>query len=384
MFILYPFIYSFEYMSRLLVFHPTIAPYRIDFFNDLAHSFQTRICLRYWNLRDQTFEYEKIYSRFLFKPVYLKELFKFWGRSFEAGYWKNLDEFQPDIVLTEEFGMGTMLVLLHRFFKRKKYKVITLCDDSYDMVAEKNEFSALHRWARKWMAPCLDDIIVIEPRTRNWYECKYGKGYFFPIIKREESARMDYLSVLDWSREIRRKCSLENKRIFLFVGRLVALKNVSSIIRSFAALDQKGNKLVIVGEGPEKEHLKLLAEELQINVLFTGRLEGDALNVWYDLADTLILASTQEAFGAVTNEALLAGCHVLVSNRAGSACLVEEGVNGYTFNPLNVKELSEKMKKVLCLPVNYDADGMKKNLMFLSYQVCMRQLVNYLKRLAHG
>lgn len=384
MFILYPFIYSFEYMSRLLVFHPTIAPYRIDFFNDLAHSFQTRICLRYWNLRDQTFEYEKIYSRFLFKPVYLKELFKFWGRSFEAGYWKNLDEFQPDIVLTEEFGMGTMLVLLHRFFKRKKYKVITLCDDSYDMVAGKNEFSALHRWARKWMAPCLDDIIVIEPRTRKWYECKYGKGYFFPIIKREEAARMDYLSVLDWSREIRRKCSLENKRIFLFVGRLVALKNVSSIIRSFAALDQKGNKLVIVGEGPEKEHLKLLAEELQINVLFTGRLEGDALNVWYDLADTLILASTQEAFGAVTNEALLAGCHVLVSNRAGSACLVEEGVNGYTFNPLNVKELSEKMKKVQCLPVSYDADGMKKNLMFLSYQVCMRQLVNYLKCLAHG
>ena len=384
MFILYPFIYSFEYMSRLLVFHPTIAPYRIDFFNDLAHSFQTRICLRYWNLRDQTFEYEKIYSRFLFKPVYLKELFKFWGRSFEAGYWKNLDEFQPDIVLTEEFGVGTMLVLLHRFFKRKKYKVITLCDDSYDMVAGKNEFSALHRWARKWMAPCLDDIIVIEPRTRKWYECKYGKGYFFPIIKREEAARMDYLSVLDWSREIRRKCSLENKRIFLFVGRLVALKNVSSIIRSFAALDQKGNKLVIVGEGPEKEHLKLLAEELQINVLFTGRLEGDALNVWYDLADTLILASTQEAFGAVTNEALLAGCHVLVSNRAGSACLVEEGVNGYTFNPLNVKELSEKMKKVLCLPVSYDADGMKKNLMFLSYQVCMRQLVNYLKCLAHG
>ncbi len=384
MFILYPFIYSFEYMSRLLVFHPTIAPYRIDFFNDLAHSFQTRICLRYWNLRDQTFEYEKIYSRFLFKPVYLKELFKFWGRSFEAGYWKNLDEFQPDIVLTEEFGVGTMLVLLHRFFKRKKYKVITLCDDSYDMVAGKNEFSALHRWARKCMAPCLDDIIVIEPRTRKWYECKYGKGYFFPIIKREEAARMDYLSVLNWSREIRRKCSLENKRIFLFVGRLVALKNVSSIIRSFAALDQKGNKLVIVGEGPEKEHLKLLAEELQINVLFTGRLEGDALNVWYDLADTLILASTQEAFGAVTNEALLAGCHVLVSNRAGSACLVAEGVNGYTFNPLNVKELSEKMKKVQCLPVSYDADGMKKNLMFLSYQVCMRQLVNYLKRLAHG
>lgn len=371
-------------MDRLLVFHPTIAPYRIDFFNDLAHSFQTRICLRYWNLRDQTFDYDKIYSRFLFKPVYLKEMFKLGGRSFEAGYWKNLDEFQPDIVLTEEFGIGTMLVLLHRFFKRKKYKVVTLCDDSFDMVADKNEFSAFHRWARKWVAPRLDDIIVIEPRTRKWYERKYGKGYFFPIIKREEVARMEYLSVLDWSREIRRKCSLENKRIFLFVGRLVSLKNVASIIRAFSALDQRENKLVIVGEGPEKEYLKQLAEELQINVLFTGRLEGETLNVWYDLADTLVLASYQEAFGAVTNEALLAGCHVLVSNRAGSACLVKEGVNGYTFNPVSVKDLSEKMKQVRSLPVNYDTDGLKKNLMHLSYPVCMHHLVGYLKHLVHG
>lgn len=371
-------------MRKLLVFHPTIAPYRIDFFNDLAHSFQTRVCLRYWNLRDQTFDYGRIYSRFLFKPVYLKELFKFKGRSFESGYWKNLDEFQPDIVLTEEYGFGTMLVLLHRFLKKKKYKVVTLCDDSYDMVSDKHEFSVLHRWARKWVAPHLDDIIVIEPRTRKWYESQFGKGYFFPIIKREEAARMEYLSVLDWSREIRRKCSLENKRIFLFVGRLVALKNVSSIIRSFAALDQKENKLVIVGEGPEMDYLRRLAEEMQIDVLFTGRLEGDALNVWYDLADTLILASHQEAFGAVTNEALLAGCHVLVSNRAGSSCLVEEGVNGYTFNPMNVKELSEKMGKVCLLPVHYDTDGLKKNLMHLSYQGCMHRLVSHLEHLAHG
>ena len=371
-------------MSKLLVFHPTIAPYRIDFFNDLSRSFETRICLRYWNLRDQTFDYDKIYNRFQFKPKYLKEMFRFRGRSLETGYWKHLDEFQPDVVLTEEFGLGTMFVLLHRFFKRKKYKVVTLCDDSYDMVSGKNEFSALHRWARRWLAPHLDDIIVIEPRTKKWSRSRYGKGYFFPIIRQESAARMEYLSVLEWSKEIRRKCSLEDKRIFLFVGRLVALKNVPFIIRSFAALDQTENKLVIVGEGPEMNDLRRLAEELRIDVLFTGRLEGEALNVWYDLADTLILASHQEAFGAVTNEALLAGCHVLVSNRAGSACLVREGINGYTFNPLDTNELSEKMKKVRSLPVDYGADGLKKNLMCLSYQVCMHRLVSHLKHLTHG
>ena len=370
-------------MSRLLVFHPTIAPYRIDFFNDLARSFQTRICLRYWNLRDQSFDYGKIYSKFHFNPVYLKEKVKFRGRSLETGYWKQLDDFQPDVVLTEEFGFGTMLVLLHRFFKRKKYKVVTMCDDSYDMVADKNEHSAMHRWARRCVAPFLDDIIVIEPSTGRWYRNRYGKGYFFPIIKREDTARKEYLSVLDWSKEIRRKCSLEDKWIFLFVGRLVALKNVASIIRAFSVLDQRKHKLVIVGEGPEMNNLKQMAEELGADVLFTGRQEGEALNVWYDLADTLILASYREAFGAVTNEALLAGCYVLVSNRAGSACLVEEGVNGYTFSPTNEKELAEKMMKVSDLPVVYETNGLKKNLMRLSYKGCMRRLVGHLKHLLH-
>ena len=170
----------------------------------------------------------------------------------------------------------------------------------------------------------------------------------------------------------------------MFVGRLVALKNVASIIRSFSVIDQQKNKLVIVGDGPEMNHLKKMAEELGTDVLFTGRLEGEALNVWYDLADTLVLASYREPFGAVTNEALLAGCYVLVSNRAGSACLVEEGVNGYTFSPTNEQELAEKMMKVSSLPMNYDTNGLKKNLMRLSYRSCMNGLVGHLKHLLHG
>ena len=370
-------------MTKLLIFHPTIAPYRIDFFNDLSRAFDARVCLKYWNLREQTFDYEKIYSRFTFKPVYLKERFKCLGRSFCSGYWKQLDEFQPKIVMTEEFGIGTMSVLLHRFWKRKNYKVVTLCDDSYNMVAERNDFSWLHRIARKLIAPWLDEIIVVEPKTELWYRNHYDKGFCFPIIKDEERARMEYREVLYWSRRISHKCSLEGKKVFLFVGRLVSLKNVATIIRAFAELNQQENKLVIIGDGPERETLRLLSEELKINVLFTGHLEGDELVVWYNIATALVLASFQEAFGAVTNEALLAGCYVLVSKKAGSACLVEPGVNGYTFNPMNEEELVVAMKKVCDCPITYDRDGLKKNLMWISYRSCLKRLITHLNQLAH-
>ena len=370
--------------KRLLVFHPTIAPYRIDFFNDLSKAFQTRVCLKFWNLRDQTFNYRKIYARFAFRPVYLKEWLRFGGRSFSRGYWKQLDKHAPDLVLTEEFSIGTVCVLLHRFFKRKKYKVVTLCDDSYDMVAEKNDFSRLHRLARRYIAPLLDDIIVVHPQVRKWYQKRVGKGYFFPIIQNEEQVRENYRKVVERGSHLRKIHALENRKIFLFVGRLVELKNVETLVRAFAGLDQKKYALVIVGDGPELKHLQRLSRELHLNILFTGRLEGDALNAWYNVADVFVLPSYQEAFGAVTNEALLAGCYVLVSTKAGSSCLVVESENGYTFQPMEVDTLCQKMEKVGRFPNLRESDGLKRNRMKLSYRECMDGLVAHLNALAHG
>ena len=364
--------------KRLLIFHPTIAPYRIDFFNDLYRAFDTRVCLQYWNLRDQTFDYDKIYAQFAFKPHYLKEIIKLGSRSLWGGFWKHLDEFDPDIVLVGEFNMTALMVLAHRFLKRKKYKVVSICDDSYNMVAENNDFSRFHRIARRLVAPRLDDLILVEPKVTQWYQEHYGKGICFPIIKPEEKARGEYARVLPMSHEVMKQHGIEGKRVFLFVGRLVALKNVETAIRAFARLNQEENVFVVVGEGPERERLETLARELQANVLFTGRLEGDALNAWYDIADIFVLASFLEPFGAVTNEALLAGCYALISNKAGSSSLVVEGVNGYTFSPMDVDELADRMTDVANLPIEYEEDGLKKNQMQVTYSEYMDGLVEAL------
>ena len=370
-------------MTKLLVFHPTIAPYRIDFFNDLYAAFNTHICLKFWNLRDQTFDYQQIYSRFTFRPIYLKEMFSFWGRSFSRGYWTYLDRYKPDVVLTDEFGWSTVWVLLHRWVKRKKYKVVALCDDSYDMVSRQNDHSRVHRWARQWLAPKVDDIIVVEPRVEEWYRLHYQKGFFFPIIQNEMLVRDLYIGALNGSRMLRSKHQLDGKRVFLFVGRLVALKNVKTILRAFAHLNPQENRLVIVGDGPEMVSLKSLARNLNIDVLFTGRLEGDALYAWYLVADVFVLASYREAFGAVTNEALLAGCYALVSRNAGSSCLIKEGINGYTFHPMDVEELAQRMRDVLQLPRVHEVNGLKENQMKISYQECIQRLIIHLKQLSH-
>lgn len=371
-------------MTKLLVFHPTIAPYRIDFFNDLYAAFDTHVCLKYWNLRDQTLDYEKIYSRFTFRPIYLKEMFRWGQRSFSKGHWTYLDQYEPDVVLTDEYGWSTMCVLLHRWIKRRRYKVVALCDDSFDMVFQKNDHSWVHRLARRCMAPWVDDIIVVEPRVEDWYWFYYQKGFYFPIIQNDKMVRKLYAEALEGADRLRSKHQLEGKRVFLFVGRLVALKNVKTILRAFAHLDQQENFLVIVGDGPEMVSLKSLARNLNVQVLFTGHLEGNALYAWYLLADVFVLASYKEAFGAVTNEALMAGCYALVSQNAGSSCLIEKGINGFTFYPMDVEELALRMKEVLQLPRVREVDGWRESQMKISYQECIQRLVTHLRQLSHG
>lgn len=361
-----------EEKKRLLIFHPTIAQYRIVFFNDLSKEFDIRICLSdYYN---NTFNFIFNYAQLKKEPIRLESRSK--------GIWKQIDSYKPDMVLVNEFGLGTISVLLHRFIKRRSYKTISICDDSYNMLAEGNDFSLKHKWARRFLVSFLDDILVVEPKVEEWYQEKYRKGFFFPIIRDAIKQRNVYQFVLRNSIELMHNNHLECKNVFLYVGRFVAIKNIETIIKAFSSLDQKENVLVLVGSGEEERKLKNLVSYLNVNAIFTGRLEGNALYVWYNIADYFVLASYKEPFGAVTNEALLAGCYCLVSEKAGSRCLIQEGKNGYTFSPMNVDELTGKMRLLLKIfPKKRPLDQVKPNLMNIDYHIRMRDLINHIASL---
>lgn len=352
--------------KRLLIFHRAIAPYRIDFFNWLSENFCTRICLQYRNLLSQHFDYDKIESQFVFKPVYLKILFRLKGRVINTGYWKHLKEFDPEIVLVGEFGLECILVLLYRFFYRKKYKVISICDDSHDMVLG-NDFSRWHRWSRKCIVPFLDNLFLVDSRVQKWYQEKYGKGLWMPIISDEQRLRKTYERLLPLSNTLNKSYNLEGKKIILYVGRLVKIKNVSCLINAYAPLKEKA-RLVIIGDGECRSELELQNDMMETDILFLGRKEGAELFAWYNIADVFVLPSVQEAFGAVTNEALLGGCFSVISNKAGSACLINEGINGNTFDPFSVEMLQTKLKEWLDSISFKDAIVLKENLMQMSFQ----------------
>ena len=353
--------------KKLLIFHPVIAPYRIDFFNEFSKHFDAEICLFRRNLRSQKFNYAKIEEQFDFIPnwVVKDELGMF---RWLICIWKRLSSRKNDFVIVSEFGLVTVVAVLHKMITRSKYKIISVVDDSYNMVAENNQFSWEHKWATKVLMPFMDNVINVEPRVAEYYQRKYGKGVHMPIIVDDDKARNRLQRILPISQRYVVKYNLEGKKVLLFVGRLVALKNLSFAVKAFLDADIENSIFVIVGDGPEKEHLLQMVGNRK-NVIFTGRLEGDSLYAWYNVAQIFTLPSTQEAFGAVTNEALLGGCYALVSKNAGSNCLIEENVNGNIIDPHKEDSYIDMMVKAfnnsrkITLPLSLRDDKMIETFM---------------------
>ena len=112
--------------KKVLIFHPTIAPYRVDFFNDLYIKLNASIYLYYENLLDQNFDYAEIKKQFKFSPKYFKRKFKIGKRVFPIGHLEILKKEMPDIVIVGEYGIGFWITVIFRLFCKKKYKIISL------------------------------------------------------------------------------------------------------------------------------------------------------------------------------------------------------------------------------------------------------------------
>lgn len=329
---------------KMLVFHPVIAPYRIDFFNELYSQFGAEICLFRRNLNSQKFDYDKIEQQFLFKPNYILKEHGCISRVRNIIH--KLSFSKADVVIVSELGIPTLIAIFYKYLTFKKYKVVSMIDDSYDMVAGNNQFSWKHKFATKLLVPLLDEVINVEPSVVKYYQRKFKKGIFFPIIANDKIAEQRLNRVVPISNEYIKKYHLQGKKVLLYVGRLVKIKNVAFAIEAFLKANIPDSVFVIVGDGTENENLKSMIHNSQ-NVIFTGRLEGDSLYAWYNIAQCFTLPSLLEPFGAVTNEALLGGCKVLISKVAGSSCLVEEGKNGYLIDPKNMDDYIKKLISIL-------------------------------------
>ncbi len=149
--------------------------------------------------------------------------------------------------------------------------------------------------------------------------------------------------------ELRKTVGVEDVPLFLYVGGMSKEKNVSLLLYAFAELQQSREcSLWLVGDGPELESLKYLAEKLKIkNIEFLGRI-FEEVDAYFAACDYFVLPGVG---GLALNQALFWKKPCIVSEADTTEDdLVIEGETGFRFQVNDKGSLINTMIRCLDLP----------------------------------
>jgi glycosyltransferase involved in cell wall biosynthesis len=366
--------------EKMVIIHPALAPYRVDFFNSINSHFNATFYFQYKHPLEQKFNNKRIQSLTDFKPIYLRK--STLKKNLHLDVFSILYKEKPKYILCSEYNILDCIIIVYRYLFNRKMMIISICDDNYLMAVE---CKGVKKWIRAILLRLYDGVILADKKAYSWYKQKFQNHtnfLYFPIIQDEKKFAISLSEAKMRSLELIREYDLEDKKTILYVGRLVDIKNVGVLLEIFPSIiaEYPNTRLIIVGEGNQKDHLVHKANELDIkhHVIFAGKQEGNELYAWYRLSDIFILPSIFEPFGAVTNEALLANCYLFCSNKAGSASIIHEPENGMLFEPENKKEMQEKLSNYIKRTQKEKKDHQRHNMLF-DYESTIMELISSIK-----
>lgn len=141
------------------------------------------------------------------------------------------------------------------------------------------------------------------------------------------------------------------EKMILFIGRLEKRKGVEYLLEAFSILMRSDSEvgLVIAGDGPDREKLEALAEELNIqNITFTGYVTEEEKLDLLARADLFCAPALYgESFGIVLLEAMASGVVIVAGNNPGYASVLQELGSLSLVNPKDSEEFARRLDVML-------------------------------------
>jgi glycosyltransferase involved in cell wall biosynthesis len=216
---------------------------------------------------------------------------------------------------TETSSLDRMYTLLDRWSLRGAYRVVTVCQPFADRIAEfgvsRDGIRILHNSVKPFVAPAPEEVAAVRKQLG---------------IRDEEA-------------------------VILSVGRLSHEKGHAELIRTAAALaampGTQDFRVVIVGDGPERQALGNLAARLgaEKQVIFAG-FQRDT-RPYYAMAAIVAVPSHSEGSPNVVLEAMAAGLPIAANRVGGIPEILEECVTGLLVEPRNPDAMAKALFRLL-------------------------------------
>jgi glycosyltransferase involved in cell wall biosynthesis len=216
---------------------------------------------------------------------------------------------------TETSTLDKMYTRLDRWSLRGAYRVVTVCQPFADKIAsfgvERERIRILHNAVKPFVAASAEEV-----------------------------------------QRLRRELGLTGEEaVILSVGRLSYEKGHADLIRAATSLAGMAGvpafRVVIVGDGPEREALVKLAAELRVaeRITFAGFQRNT--KPYYSLATIVAVPSHSEGSPNVVLEAMAAGLPIAANRVGGVPEILEEGVTGLMLEPRNPEAMARALSRLL-------------------------------------
>lgn len=337
-------------MKKILFVTNKAPPYRIPLFNELGKREQV----------DFLFTHEDKKIRGLKARYGLISGFKKGKVRITPKLRSKIINYSVVIFLPTDFGHLIDNLLMYELCIKKKIPYIIWSERwDYKKIPLKDKFSKI--FYKKIIKN--SSAVIVSGRKAFDYHLSLGieKEKIF-IAPDASEILYDKNKIDKLKRQILKKYKLKNKKIILYVGRLISRKGVNYLISAFSKLKNENAMLLIVGGGDFynlgeksiefklKEQVKKL--NLEKKIIFTGEINHSDTAAYYFLADVFVMPSItekiSEPWGLTLNEAIQFGLPVIATDAVGAAYdLIKNGKNGFMVKEKSSKELKKTIEKII-------------------------------------
>ncbi len=237
-----------------------------------------------------------------------------------------------------------VVATLHSQFKKDIYR------SSHSKILTKIILKKIMRVFNK----CDEYYAVNSKIAEIFYE--YGTNHL-PLVQRNGT---DFVPVIDEEKSIKlvnEKYNIpKDMPVFLFVGRINALKNIYFIVEALSKLKDRNFKMMFVGDGQDMDELKKRIKKfgLQDNIIMTGKvMDRELLKAIYFRAKLFLFPSMYDASSLVQIEAASQKTPTIFLDGSATSATVTNNVNGFIAEGTPEK-FAEKIQEILDNPKLYN------------------------------
>ncbi len=243
-----------------------------------------------------------------------------------------------------EFGVGTFARIISKQFNIPLVHTYHTMYEDYIHYITKGYFNRSSKKLVEYFTlfycdKTISELVVPTKKTYELFKKKYKVDRNIYIVPTGIDVEKFYV-------ENNKKVNVEKERkkigidkddfVILFVGRIGTEKNLDLLLSSMKSLMgvSKKIKLLVIGDGPDLDNYKnyVIKNNIDGNVIFTGKVPWEKITTYYMMADVFATASQTETQGLTVIEAMAASLPVVCINDESFVGTVINDLNGIIFN----------------------------------------------------